>query len=49
MMALGKEAVDWLSNRAAVKAGLEPTHGVEWLDVVATFAGGAVPLVARLI
>lgn len=49
MMAFGKEAVDWLSNRAAVKAGLEPTHGVEWLDVVATCAGGAVPLVARLI
>ena len=49
MMAFGKEAVDWWTNRAAVKAGLEPTHGVEWLDVLATCAGGAVPLVAKMI
>ena len=49
MMAFGTEAVDWWTNRAAVKAGLEPTHGVEWLDVLATCAGGAVPLVAKMI
>jgi hypothetical protein len=49
LAAVGKEALDWLSNRRAVKAGLTPTHGVEWLDALATCAGGAVPLLARMI
>ena len=47
--AVGKEVLDWLSNRRAIKAGLTPTHGVEWLDALATCAGGAVPLLARMI
>jgi hypothetical protein len=49
LAAVGKEALDWLSNQRAVKAGLTPTHGVEWLDALATCAGGAVPLLARMI
>jgi len=47
--AVGKEAIDWLSNQRAVKAGLMPTHGVEWFDALATCAGGAAPLLARII
>ena len=47
--AVGKEALDKLSNMRAVKAGLMPTHGVEFLDALATCAGGAVPLLARMI
>ena len=47
--AVGKEVLDWLSNMRAVKAGLMPTHGVEFLDALATCAGGAVPLLARMI
>ena len=49
LAAAGKEVLDWLSNMRAVKAGLMPTHGVEWLDALATCAGGAVPLLARMI
>jgi hypothetical protein len=49
LAAVGKEALDWLSNMRAVKAGLMPTHGVEFLDALATCAGGAVPLLARMI
>jgi hypothetical protein len=48
-IACGKETADWLSNRRAIKAGMQPDHGVELLDIVATCAGGAVPLVAKLI
>ena len=47
--AVGKEVLDWLSNQRAIKAGLTPTHGVEWFDALATCAGGAVPLLARMI
>ena len=47
--AVGKEALDKLSNMRAVKAGLTPTHGVEWFDALATCAGGAVPLLARML
>jgi hypothetical protein len=43
--AVGKEALDWLSNQRSEK----PTHGVEWFDALATCAGGAVPLLARMI
>ena len=49
LAAVGKEALDKLSNMRAVKAGLMPTHGVEFLDALATCAGGAVPLLARMI
>ena len=49
LAAVGKEALDKLSNMRAVKAGLLPTHGVEFLDALATCAGGAVPLLARMI
>jgi hypothetical protein len=49
LAAVGKEALDKLSNMRAVKAGLTPTHGVEWFDALATCAGGAVPLLARMI
>jgi len=49
LAAVGKEVLDWLSNQRAIKAGLTPTHGVEWFDALATCAGGAVPLLARMI
>jgi len=49
LAAVGKEAIDWLSNQRAIKAGLTPTHGVEWLDALATCAGGAIPYLARMI
>jgi hypothetical protein len=45
LAAVGKEALDWLSNQRSEK----PTHGVEWLDALATCAGGAVPLLARML
>jgi len=49
LAAVGKEALDKLSNMRAVRAGLTPTHGVEFFDALATCAGGAVPLLARMI
>ena len=45
LAAVGKEAIDWLSNQRSER----PTHGVEWLDALATCAGGAVPYLARMI
>jgi hypothetical protein len=45
LAAVGKEVLDWLSNQRSER----PTHGVEWLDALATCAGGAVPLLARVI
>jgi len=45
LAAVGKEALDWLSNQRSER----PTHGVEWFDALATCAGGAVPLLARMI
>lgn len=47
--AVGKEAVDWLINQRAIRAGLPPPHGVEFFDALATCAGGAAPLLARMI
>ena len=35
VVGLGKEAVDWLMNKHR-----GATHGVEWLDALATAAGG---------
>lgn len=35
-----KEASDQLSNMWSAHKGLPPTHGVEWMDFWATFAGG---------
>lgn len=35
-----KEVLDWLENRRLRKAGLAPSRGVEFADVVATLAGG---------
>jgi hypothetical protein len=32
LAAVGKEVLDWLSNQRAIRAGLTPTHGVEWFD-----------------
>jgi len=40
VLAVGKEAMDWLSNHRARAAGLPPPHGVEFLDAAATFVGG---------
>lgn len=39
-----KELSDWLINQRAISDGLLPPHGVELLDAVATWAGGAVVL-----
>jgi len=49
LAAAGKEAIDWISNQRAIRAGAAPTHGVEWFDALATCAGGAVPYLARMI
>jgi hypothetical protein len=49
LAAVGKEVLDWLSNQRAIRAGLTPTHGVEFFDALATCAGGVVPLLARMI
>lgn len=38
--AWGKELVDLILNRIAIARGKEPTHGVELLDAVSTWAGG---------
>lgn len=35
-----KEAVDYYQNRQLIKAGQEPTHGVELNDFLATAGGG---------
>ena len=39
-LAVAKEAVDWISNHRARAAGLPAPHGVEFLDALATLAGG---------
>ena len=46
IVAVGKEAVDWLRNAKAREAGLPPKHGVEWMDVMATLAGGLLVIVS---
>lgn len=38
---IGKELLDRLANRRAIKAGLPPPHGVEFADFAATLLGGA--------
>lgn len=40
VLAVAKEAVDWLSNHRARAAGLPAPHGVEVMDALATLAGG---------
>ena len=40
--AIGKELVDFIGNRKQKAAGLAPSHGVEFLDAFATFAGGLI-------
>lgn len=35
-----KEVSDWINNRAAIAAGTVPTHGVEFLDALATAIPG---------
>lgn len=35
-----KEVSDWMSNRRAIAAGAVPTHGVEFLDAIATAIPG---------
>jgi len=47
VLAVAKEALDWLSNHRARRAGLPAPHGVEVMDALATLAGGvlcALPL-----
>lgn len=38
-----KEVVDYMSNQRAIKAGLLPSHGVEFKDALWTAAGGVLP------
>lgn len=45
----GKEAADYASRRASIKAGQAPKHGVEWSDLMATVAGGVAVVAARLL
>lgn len=40
LFAIGKEAMDKWNNIKSVKAGVTPTHGVEFMDVIATIGGG---------
>jgi hypothetical protein len=40
-LAIGKEASDWVQNYRARLDGLPAPHGVEFLDALATLAGGA--------
>lgn len=40
LFGFGKEAADHWSNLKAMKAGVTPTHGVEFMDVIATIGGG---------
>lgn len=50
VLAAAKEIIDWLRNRRLQKQGLQPTHGVEVFDFVATVLGaGAVVLAGALV
>jgi len=49
VFAAGKEAADYISRRAAAKAGEKPTHSVEWADLAGTLAGGLAIVGARLL
>lgn len=44
-----KELSDYLINRRLARAGLPPTHGVEFLDAAATAGGGAVCYLATVV
>jgi len=44
-----KEFTDWLANYKAAKQGLPPPHGVEFMDFVATTAGGVTVVISYLI
>jgi hypothetical protein len=44
-----KEFTDWLANYKAAKQGLPPPHGVEFMDFVATTAGGVTVILPFLI
>lgn len=44
--AVAKELADWMINERLVEDNKQPTHGVEFLDALATIAGGSVPFVA---
>lgn len=49
VLAVAKEASDWISNHRARAAGLPAPHAVEVMDALATLAGGvlcALPLLA---
>lgn len=49
LVALGKEAADWIANRRAARAGLPAPHGVEWRDAIATIAGALLVAAASLL
>jgi len=40
VFAIGKEIVDWILNKLAIRSGKPPVHGVEPLDALATIGGG---------
>lgn len=44
-----KEVYDYYQNSKYIKAGRAPIHGVEFLDFLATAAGGAIPLLLYLL
>lgn len=43
------EAKDRLSNQAAAKRGLMPLHGVEWMDLLVTWAGATALAIALVL
>lgn len=49
LFGVAKETVDYLSNRKAIAAGLEPTHGVEFADAAFTALGGIASVVLIVI
>lgn len=49
VVAVGKEVADRFANWRAARAGLQPPHGVELLDVAATCAGGVLAALPLLI
>jgi hypothetical protein len=52
LLSVGKEILDWVKNKMAIKAGLPPPHVVEPADALATFAGGlvaAIPVMLLLL
>jgi hypothetical protein len=49
IMGIAKEAVDHISNLINIREGKPPEHGVEFLDAVATVAGGLLIFLAAAI